>query len=306
MLLVSTSALLRDRDKAIAVQRLDRALTIAVVSAITSFAFAAIAMAAFGWPMVGTATQWLMSNVLGAAVFLPTAMLVTRKRLQAILTWTGGLRLLAWSVGCGAIMVTAQSVGHFPFAYVMVPLLIAASRLPSLDIAIVCMISGLCALVHATSGYVLNFQHEGDTITAGFQFAVAVNIVMPVLGNLLLDQIRRGNSRVAASEERVRRAMDQSAVGMLNIDLTGRIIESNPAFARMLGYVPADLDGRRVQEFTPAEDLAIGNDTMAAAARGEIEHCRFQKRYLHRDGTKIWVEITASIMRSQETGSRST
>ena len=136
----------------------------------------------------------------------------------------------------------------------MVPLLIAAARLPSLDIAIVCMVSGLCALVHATSGYVLSFQQEGDTITAGFQFAVAVNIVMPVLGNLLLDQIRRGNSRVAASEERVRRAMDQSAVGMLNIDLTGRIIESNPAFARMLGYVPADLDGRRVQEFTPAED----------------------------------------------------
>lgn len=70
--------------------------------------------------------------------------------------------------------------------------------------------------------------------------------------------------------------MNDSDVGMLNIDMAGRIIETNPAFRNLLSYTPAEMQGHRVQEFTPVEDLHIGNDVMAphGAAKSTPSHSR--------------------------------
>jgi diguanylate cyclase (GGDEF)-like protein/PAS domain S-box-containing protein len=254
------------------------------------------------WSFVPTASQWLINNIGTAAIFLPFALLVSRQNIMTLAQPKEALQALVWSVICCGVMWISLDFGSFPFAYAMIPMLAAAVRLPKFDLAIVCMATGLCSLFSAANGYAENVAGIDGQISIGFQFAVAINVIMPFLASLLIDQIQESVRKVAETEERYRQAANHSDVGMLNIDMSGRIIETNPAFAGLLGYAPAEMQGRRVHEFTPVEDLHIGNDVIAAAKRGEMDAFTFQKRYSRRDGTRVWVEISASVMRSQETG----
>ena len=70
----------------------------------------------------------------------------------------------------------------------------------------------------------------------GFQFAVGIVVTLPLLGGLIIEQTRLDRRRIAESEQRFRRAMEDSAIGVVVVALDGRIVESNPSFAAMLGY----------------------------------------------------------------------
>ncbi len=273
------------------------------ITSAVAIALGAAATIFLQWNFVATAGQWLINNVSTAAIFLPVACLVSRKNLEALAKPQALVQVVTWTALCGAVMWVSLDIGGFPFAYVVIPLLVAAVRLSKFNLAIVCMATGLCALLAAASGHATDLAATADgRIAISFQFAVAINVIMPFLVSLLIDQIHEGARKVAKTEERYRQAMNGSDVGMLNIDMNGRIIETNPAFANLLGYTPAEMEGRRVQEFTPVEDLHVGNDVIAAAKRGEIDNFTFQKRYSRRDGTRVWIEISASVMRSQDTG----
>jgi len=254
------------------------------------------------WDFTHTTAQWLINNVSTAAIFLPFAILVSVKNLAKLREPQTAFQLLVWAGLCCAVMWVSLDIGGFPFAYIVIPLLVAAVRLSKFNLAIVCMATGLFAIYTAASGHAADLAADHGRIAFGFQFAVAINVVVPFLASLLIDQIHEGARKVAETEERYRQAVNDSDVGMLNIDMAGRIIETNPAFANLLGYTPAEMQGRRVQEFTPVEDLHIGNDVMAAARRGEIDTFTFPKRYSRRDGSRVWVEIAATVMRSQDTG----
>ncbi|MGE0282360.1 MAG: PAS domain S-box protein [Rhizobiaceae bacterium] len=272
------------------------------ITCAVAFLLGAAAVAFLQWSFVPTASQWLINNIGTAAIFLPFAVLVSRQNIMALAQPNEALQTLVWSAACCAVMWISLGFGSFPFGYAMIPLLAAAVRLPKFNLAIVCMVTGLCAIFAAANGHATDLAAADGKISISFQFAVAVTVTMPFLASLLIDQIHQGVRRVADTEERFRRAINDSDVGMLNIDMTGCIVETNPAFAGLLGYTPAEMQGRRVQEFTPVEDLHIGNDAISAAKRGEVDAFTFQKRYSRRDGSRVWVEVSASVMRSPETG----
>ena len=292
--------LLNAKDAAI------RNLVSALAAVIGASSFAALGLGAaasltFGWSFSQTSSQWLMTNLGAAAIFLPTALLISHRRIAKLRKPTALLNLMFWIGTCVAVTTVSLSSGSFPFAYSMIPLLIAAVRLPMFQLAIVCMVAGISAMITAATGNVVNLPGS-QTLTIGFQVAVAINIVMPVFGSVLLAQIRYDARVVAETEERFRRAVHDSQTGMLTLDFKGRIVEANPAFARMLGYNRSHIDGSFVQELTAPEDLHLGNAEIAALQSGEKDVCQFQIRYLHRDGSPFWVEIYGSVIRSQLSG----
>jgi len=184
----------------------------------------------------------------------------------------------------------------------MIPLLVAAVRLSRFELAVLLMFTGAGAILTGAGSLVLQLGAQSHLLLSGFQFVVAVNILVPFLGGLLIEQITRSSETLAESEARFRRAMHESPIGMLNIDLSGRIIEANPAFASMLGFKHFELEGRSVQEFTPPEDIHLGNEVMNSARSGKLQPMHFQKRYLRRNGTYFWVEIATSLVCKDGTG----
>lgn len=276
-------------------------VVVAGTTAALALAFGMSANVILGWPFAQGASQWFLTNLIGAALFLAPAILVTRERLRELGKANHAVRFVVWAAACSVCMAAALAIGQFPFTYAIIPLLVVAARLSLFETALIAMMSGVTAIWAATSGYAFGVSAGALSITPGFQFAVAVNIVMPFLSALLINQMSAATRRIATAEERMRMAMHDSSIGMLNIDPTGRVIETNPAFAKLLGYQVHEVEGKNVRDFrAPGADA--GQGAMLAALHGDGPHHVFQKQFSRRDGTLVWVEIHASVQISHKTG----
>lgn len=99
-----------------------------------------------------------------------------------------------------------------------------------------------------------------------------------------------------ASEERLRRLFDQAEIGIVQSDLTGRFVLTNPKYARMLQYTPDELVGKTFQDVTYPDDRELDRDQVKRLLAGEISKFSLEKRYLRKDHTLIWVKLTACLM----------
>lgn len=97
------------------------------------------------------------------------------------------------------------------------------------------------------------------------------------------------------SEQLVRSAFDDAAVGMLIVSGAGQLLRVNDAFAAMLGYTTKELTGRLVQEITHPDDVIRTDDERAEmVADGGVMRRTIVKRYLHKDGSVRWGKVSVS------------
>lgn len=101
------------------------------------------------------------------------------------------------------------------------------------------------------------------------------------------------------SERHLRLIFENAAIGITRLDLESRVIQTNPALQKMLGYSEAELIGMTIAEFSHAEDVTKSVSLFADLITGKHDSYRLQKRYLHRDGRVIWANLTVSLVRDQ-------
>lgn len=106
----------------------------------------------------------------------------------------------------------------------------------------------------------------------------------------LAEQARR------QSEDRYRNIVNSSPIGMALIALPGNVEEVNPALCQILGYTEAELLGLSARDFTHPEDQEVGQVHIDALRSGEVAQCAYEKRYLHKSGAVVWVQIHLSIV----------
>jgi diguanylate cyclase (GGDEF)-like protein/PAS domain S-box-containing protein len=121
--------------------------------------------------------------------------------------------------------------------------------------------------------------------------------------NALDERVREVETRfhavgvIAELEERFRHAFNDNMAPMMITDLDDRIIAVNVAFSEMIGWNNDELIGQDSTPFTFPEDLGISEVTHRRLTSEEVDHARYTKRYLHRDGRVVIVEISKSTAR---------
>jgi len=100
-----------------------------------------------------------------------------------------------------------------------------------------------------------------------------------------------------SSEELFRSLFEQGQIGMALCNLQGEFSTVNPAFARMLGYEPEELWGKRHAEVTHPEDRQDSAQRVEQLLRGPTPGRTLEKRYLHKSGEAIWCALTLSLIR---------
>ncbi|MFY3386785.1 bifunctional diguanylate cyclase/phosphodiesterase, partial [Paracidovorax sp. MALMAid1276] len=99
------------------------------------------------------------------------------------------------------------------------------------------------------------------------------------------------------SEERFRALFNQASMGVAQLDAhTGRFLRVNQRLADMLGYTPDELQGLSMRAITHPDDLAGEAPPMQALRDGATPEYRLEKRYLHKAGHAVWVDVTVSKM----------
>ena len=110
---------------------------------------------------------------------------------------------------------------------------------------------------------------------------------------------KRTENALRESEERSRAVIHQSTAGIAGTDLTGHIIFANEKFCSMLGYKERELVGKTIFEITHPGDLAESRRLFHRIVR-KAEPYQFEKRYRRKDGSSLWVSVSASPLRDAE------
>jgi PAS domain S-box-containing protein len=106
---------------------------------------------------------------------------------------------------------------------------------------------------------------------------------------------KKAEERLLESELRSRSTFDQSPVGSVIVGLDKGFIRVNPAFCKFLGYSENELIGKSISEITHPEDIGIGMQEMKSLVEGKESSSIVQKRYIRKDGSIVWGEVSISL-----------
>ncbi|MFA9460901.1 ATP-binding protein [Thiohalorhabdus sp. Cl-TMA] len=99
------------------------------------------------------------------------------------------------------------------------------------------------------------------------------------------------------SEGTFHETFTHAGMGIAILDLDGRLLEVNPAYAGLLRYRQDELmDGTHtVQQLIHPEDWPATEAAMARLRDGEVPFYSMEKRVRHKDGGLIWVQVTVTV-----------
>lgn len=112
-----------------------------------------------------------------------------------------------------------------------------------------------------------------------------------------ITETKRVAEQVQQSEQRFRDIFDHAPIGMALTALDGRLFEVNESLCNLLGYSRTDLLTKTFREITHPEDLGGNSALFQQLISGSINSFRVEKRYVHNDGTPVWVLLSASLQR---------
>jgi PAS domain S-box-containing protein len=104
-------------------------------------------------------------------------------------------------------------------------------------------------------------------------------------------------SRLWASQARVRAVFDAAGFGISTTDTQGRLLECNQKWAEFLGYTVAELAGVRVADLTHPDDQELTQGYLKALSAAAIGSYVQEKRYLRKDGEVVWGLLSATAIR---------
>ena len=121
------------------------------------------------------------------------------------------------------------------------------------------------------------------------------NIVKWYGSSVDIEDRKRAEEELRASEERWRAVFENSAVGIALTDPQGTYMGSNRAYQEMVGYTDEELRGMSYLDITFEEDQKINRALAGELWEGKRRQFQLEKRYRRKDGTGIWVRATTSV-----------
>jgi PAS domain S-box-containing protein len=123
----------------------------------------------------------------------------------------------------------------------------------------------------------------------------------------LMAQLRKSAARRQATEDflhdsevRFRAMFEVSSVGKVEVELgTGRYLRANAAMCTLVGYSEAELLAMTVWDITHPDEREREREAMRRVIAGELSVYDAEKRYIRKDGTPVWVQMTANIIRDE-------
>ena len=108
---------------------------------------------------------------------------------------------------------------------------------------------------------------------------------------------RRIEEVLRESEERFRATFEHAAIGAAQVGIDGRWLRVNQRLGEIVGYEPEELLQTTFQEITHPDDLEGDLAQVRRLLADEFRTYTMEKRYLRKDGSIVWVNLTVSLVR---------
>ncbi|MCW3126536.1 MAG: multi-sensor signal transduction histidine kinase [Bacteroidetes bacterium] len=117
-----------------------------------------------------------------------------------------------------------------------------------------------------------------------------------------VNERKKMEERLHESEFNNRMVVENKILGVAWASPDGIVLDASATFCQMLGYSADELRGMHFSDFTHPDDTAIELELIEKIMSGEISNYTIEKRYRHKSGEYLWVELCLTCYRNNETG----
>ncbi|MGC1377088.1 MAG: PAS domain S-box protein, partial [Anaerolineales bacterium] len=110
---------------------------------------------------------------------------------------------------------------------------------------------------------------------------------------------KRAGEALRESEDKFKYVFDYSPVGE-SITLPSGEVHVNRAFCKMLGFSQDEFENRKWHQVSHPDDIEATQEEMDALLSGEKDVARFTKRYLHKNGSVVWTDVSSALRRDKD------
>ncbi|MDD3323201.1 MAG: PAS domain S-box protein [Paludibacter sp.] len=114
-----------------------------------------------------------------------------------------------------------------------------------------------------------------------------------------ISQRKQAEKELQESEEKFRNFFEYSVIGMSIASLDGTM-KANKAFSDIVGYTKEELSKTKWETITHKDDLEYNFKVIDRLLKGETNSERWEKRYIHKDGHIVWIDISITLQRDEK------
>lgn len=107
----------------------------------------------------------------------------------------------------------------------------------------------------------------------------------------------RAEQDLRYNEALYRATFENAAVGIAHLDPEGRYLRANRQLCNLLGYSEAELQRMTFAEVTAPEEVSRDKEARQRLLAGDIDNYYVEKRYLRKDGTSVWANLSVGAVR---------
>ena len=109
--------------------------------------------------------------------------------------------------------------------------------------------------------------------------------------------LKKAETALRESDQRLRATHERAFAGIAEVDLQGRFLRANARFSEITGYSAGELLNCSFGSITHPEDVGSDNEQFRRPRLRPDRHVPDRETFPRKDGTTIWVAVSASIVR---------
>ncbi len=166
---------------------------------------------------------------------------------------------------------------------------------------------GMGRYLQTDEGPILNKQIEITALRKdGQEFPIELFITRigeedpPVFMGTLRDITvrKQQEANLRASEARYAATFNNAPIGIAHTSSTGQFMLINQHFCDMLGYTHQEMTGKYFRDITHPDDASNDMQAMSGLIAGTLESYHREKRYLHKNGSTVWVNLNVAVQKN--------
>jgi diguanylate cyclase (GGDEF)-like protein/PAS domain S-box-containing protein len=106
---------------------------------------------------------------------------------------------------------------------------------------------------------------------------------------------KQAEEALQQSEEKFRATFEHVPLGISECTIEGRFLDANPKLLDILGYTKDEFVQLTVKDVTHPGDMEATLSNFQKLAAGEIDEYVIEKRYIRKDRSMVWVNVTATL-----------
>ena len=131
-------------------------------------------------------------------------------------------------------------------------------------------------------------------------FVLAASVVALVSWRWREIERSAADDRLRVTEEQFRLMFEAAPIGMSLVGADGHFLRVNAALCAIAGYSEEQLLGSNFQAITYVDDLGKDLDQVQRCLAGTLDGFTMVKRYVHRMGHIVWVEVNVAVVRDAD------